>query len=92
MRVKRLQMRVRGRVQGVGFRYSCLRQARALGVTGRVRNCADGSVEIVVEGEASAVDALADWARRGPTVALVSDVQLNETPSRGEFLDFTVSA
>jgi acylphosphatase len=66
------QISVRGRVQGVGFRDALLREARRLGVTGWVRNRADGSVEAVVQGSAEAVDKIIVWARRGPPAAVVA--------------------
>ena len=65
------QIRVNGRVQGVGFRYALRDEAQRLGLAGWVRNCADGSVEAVVQGEAHAVEALLRWARRGPRAARV---------------------
>jgi len=46
----------KGNVQGVGFRYTACRLAAGLAVTGAVRNCADGSVECVVEGDAAEID------------------------------------
>lgn len=55
------RFRVRGRVQGVGFRWRTREQGLALGLAGWVRNCPDGSVEVEVEGPAAAVEALADW-------------------------------
>ena len=60
------QIRVRGRVQGVGFRYALRDEARRLGVAGWVRNCTDGSVEALLQGSDDAVKRLMDWARRGP--------------------------
>ena len=50
-------------------------QARQLGVCGTVRNLNNGNVEIVVAGETEAVDALIDWARSGPSSAVVNDLQ-----------------
>ena len=65
------QIRVNGRVQGVGFRYALRDEALRLSITGWVRNCADGSVEALLQGEAHAVEALVRWARRGPRAARV---------------------
>jgi len=66
------QISVSGRVQGVGFRDALLREARRLGVTGWVRNRADGSVEAVLQGSPEAVEKIIVWARRGPPAALVA--------------------
>lgn len=67
---------VRGRVQGVGYRWHCKEQADRLGVDGWVRNRADGAVEVVMDGPDGAVEALVDWCRVGPRHALVSEVEL----------------
>jgi acylphosphatase len=69
--MKTRQIRVQGRVQGVGFRYALRDEAQRLGVSGWVRNCTDGSVEALLQGEARAVEALVHWARRGPRTARV---------------------
>jgi acylphosphatase len=72
--VVRLRAVVAGRVQGVWFRESCRREAERLGVTGWVRNRADGSVEIEAQGRRAAVDALVTWAHAGPRLAVVESV------------------
>jgi acylphosphatase len=69
-------VRVRGRVQGVFFRAWTREQAAELGVGGWVRNCADGSVEVHVEGEEGAVEQLVDRVSSGPPGARVDDVQI----------------
>ena len=70
---------VRGRVQGVGFRYSTRKIATELGVTGWVRNQADGSVQVWAQGATDSVDQLMTFLRRGPSGASVTSVEANET-------------
>jgi acylphosphatase len=72
------QIRVNGLVQGVGFRAAMRDEARGLGITGWVRNRADGSVEALLEGPVAAIDAIIEWARRGPPGAHVTDVRVSE--------------
>jgi acylphosphatase len=62
---------VAGRVQGVGFRASTQRRASQLGLTGWVRNLADGRVELVATGTPEQVDRLVDWLAGGPEQAVV---------------------
>jgi len=78
--VLRLRIVIRGRVQGVGFRYAAVSEARRLGLAGWARNAPDGSVEIVAEGPPPAVRALSAWCRQGPPAARVSGLQESEEP------------
>ncbi len=71
-------LRIHGRVQGVGYRWSLSAEAERLGLTGWVRNRRDGSVEALVSGPTEAIDALVVWARRGPSMARVDSVACNE--------------
>ena len=73
---------ITGRVQGVGFRASLAQQARSRNLAGWVRNRRDGSVEALVLGEASRVDEVVQWARRGPLHATVTDVAVKSGPAR----------
>ena len=74
-------MIVTGRVQGVGYRISCAHEAKALGVTGSVRNLPDGRVEVIAEGTREQLDALAAWCADGPQFASVRSVdQVAEAP------------
>ncbi len=80
------QLRIYGRVQGVWYRESMRMEAERLGVTGWVRNRRDGSVEALVQGSPAAVDAIVEWARRGPDFAQVTDVRIEE--AEGSFASF----
>jgi len=78
------QLRISGLVQGVGFRYSMVEEARLLGLNGWVRNRRDGTVEAMVDGPPEAVNAILAWARRGPPGARVTDVQIADVPGSFE--------
>ena len=75
------RVRVTGRVQGVFFRAWTRDEARSLGVSGWVRNCDDGSVEVHAEGEEAAVDELIRRTRHGPPHAKVIDVNVSKVPA-----------
>jgi acylphosphatase len=79
--------RVRGIVQGVGFRETCVRQARALGVTGWVRNRSDGSVEIMVQGTPEQLSEMCGWLRSGVPSAVVDSLEVNSLRSPVERLE-----
>lgn len=81
---------VRGRVQGVYFRASALREARRLGLTGWVANRPDGSVELVAEGEEDQVKDLLAWTQHGPSTARVEKVDTRWRSYTGEFSDFKI--
>jgi acylphosphatase len=71
-------LRITGRVQGVGYRWNMAQEAKALGLSGWVRNRLDGSVEALVCGSADAVQALIEWAQRGPVMSRVEGVAVTE--------------
>ena len=71
------QLNITGLVQGVGYRVAFHDAAVALGLSGWVRNRRDGSVEAAVRGDVKALDAITDWAWRGPAGAKVSQVSVS---------------
>ncbi|MDP2810045.1 MAG: acylphosphatase [Rhodocyclaceae bacterium] len=77
---------ITGLVQGVGFRYAMAAQARALGVSGWVRNRRDGSVEAMIAGSTGQIEEMLGWSRKGPAGAAVDNVTA-ET-GYGEYSDF----
>ena len=68
------KLQISGKVQGVGFRYATLHKASELGVTGSVRNLADGRVEIVAQAEEKTMSEFERWCRQGPFGSRVEDV------------------
>ena len=81
---------ISGVVQGVGFRYSMMAQARLLGVTGWVRNRRDGSVEAMICGSAVQIEEMLAWSRIGPAGSSVD--KLIVEPASGDFKDFELRA
>lgn len=79
---------VRGRVQGVGFRYFTARAAAAFGITGQVRNVEDGSVEIVARGDESSLRSFREQIEIGPAHARVDHVDVMDVQDQ-EFERFT---
>ena len=77
------RLRIRGQVQGVGYRAWAIACARRLGLRGWVRNHADGSVEALVIGEEDAVAAMIEACRDGPFAARVGEVAVSEAADDG---------
>lgn len=86
---KTLHLVIHGSVQGVFFRASMQREAQHLGISGWVRNRNDGAVEAMVQGEPAAVEAMVRWAQRGPELAHVNRVEINE--GTGSFSSFDIA-
>jgi acylphosphatase len=76
-----LNLRITGRVQGVGYRASLMEVAIRHGLRGWVRNRTDSSVEALLHGPTDACDAVVAWARRGPPAAHVTGVQVTAIPA-----------
>ncbi len=72
----RVHVLVSGIVQGVAFRAHTVDEARRLGLSGWVRNLADGRVEVEAEGDRAALEKLVGFCRRGPPAAQVDDVEV----------------
>ncbi len=86
----RARLVIKGLVQGVFYRASTIKTARAEHCTGWVRNMPDGTVEVLAEGEEDAVKRLISWCRSGPPMAEVQDVEVSWEDYCGEFSDFTM--
>jgi acylphosphatase len=87
---KTLHVRIQGIVQGVGFRYSTVHQARRLGLYGYVRNLWDGTVEVVAEGPEEQLRQLERWLHHGPPGAIVRRVDSHYAPFQGVYRSFGV--
>ena len=86
----RLHVTIRGRVQGVSFRYYTAHRARDLGLAGYVRNKPDGTVEVVAEGRRARLEELLSFLRVGPRAAIVTEVDLSWPAPSGGFDRFEV--
>lgn len=90
MTKKRVVARVAGLVQGVYFRDYTQREARSLGLSGWVRNRTDGTVEVVLEGEAAQVEQMVAWLHTGSPQAEVEEVWVSEEHPLGDKSAFTI--
>jgi len=81
--MKRVHVIVRGGVQGVGYRWTARLTAGEVGVSGWIRNRADGSVEAEVEGDPARVDEMLAWMAEGPPGASVDGAEVTELPPAG---------
>ena len=88
---QRLTARIRGRVQGVGYRWWAVDTATRLGLVGWVRNADDErAVELVAEGDPAALDALLARLEGGPTGAVVDAVESDRGPAAGGLQRFEI--
>jgi acylphosphatase len=89
--VKAFHATIEGEVQGVGFRYSAMREANGRGIVGWVRNTQDEAVEVWAEGEEAALLAFKAWLEAGPPYARVDRVALNWEKPTGKFTSFSIT-
>lgn len=88
--MRRAHILISGIVQGVAFRYYAQRIAQHLNLRGWVRNCWDGRVEILVEGEEEKIKELVEWCHQGPPSAVVEGVVIEWQEYKGEYKDFSI--
>ncbi len=86
----RVSLLITGIVQGVNFRYHTYEEARRLGVSGWVRNLADGRVEVLAEGDRRELETFVAWCRHGPRLADVEGVEAIWQPYAGDLQSFEV--
>jgi acylphosphatase len=82
--------KISGRVQGVGFRYFAERAAHAMGLSGYVKNCSDGTVEVYAIGDSSALEVFRHRLAEGPRSAWVEAVEESEMPVTERYRDFSI--
>lgn len=87
---KRLNLNVKGQVQGVGYRYFIQKEAQKLGFTGYVRNSKDGGVEVVVEGEEKDLQNFILFCYNGVGTANVKKIDESWSEAAGVFSDFVI--
>lgn len=88
--MKRLELVIRGQVQGVGYRFAAKAEADRLRLVGYVANRADRSVELVAEGNETNLHQLLHWAHQGPVYASIEAVEAKWGEPLGEFLSFEI--
>ncbi|HNT29521.1 MAG TPA: acylphosphatase [bacterium] len=86
----RKQLTIQGHVQGVCFRSNTRQKAQQLGLKGWVRNCANGEVACVAEGEEIQILQLLDWMRSHPGEARVEAIREQTEAATGEYSDFII--
>lgn len=76
--MKRVNIEIFGRVQGVGFRYYSTQKANKLNISGWVTNRIDGSVQIDAQGEEKSIEKFIEWTKSGPSYARVDNINIKE--------------
>lgn len=89
--MKTIKAVVSGKVQGVGYRMSTRDRAKQLNIRGYVQNLSNGNVAIVARGEVASVNSLIEWAKSGPSSAIVDSLEIEVlSDNLEEFEDFTI--
>jgi len=89
--MERVRIIIHGRVQGVFFRSTAIKEANRLGLSGYVRNRADGTVEAVAEGQREELEQFVAWCRHGPTLAHVERVDISWEEAHGAPGGFSIA-
>ena len=90
---KAYQIRLNGRVTGVGFRYSTLEKVNSInGISGYVRNSKYGEVEVFIQGKEERLNKLIAWLNHGPALARVDKCQVNNAPLRPQLKEFNITS
>ncbi len=85
-----VELIIKGKVQGVGFRYFAKKKADELGITGWIKNEQDGTVKAVICGNEPQISAFVDWCRKGPAHALVTQVEMRERREDCKLQEFSI--
>ncbi len=86
-----VKIKIIGQVQGVNFRYELYQFARQTGLTGWVKNTADGGVECLAEGEEEKLKELVKWCEKGPRLAAVEKVEVGWQEAEHNFKEFEIT-
>lgn len=89
-RLKRVEIKLIGKVQGVGMRFTIKKKADELGLFGFVSNQSDGSVFCVVEGKAEDLDNFLSFITHGIKVGSIEKIERSFSEAQGEFTDFSI--
>ena len=90
MEIARLHIVIEGIVQGVFFRASTIEESSKLDLTGWVKNCPDGRVEAVFEGNTDKIEKILEWCKEGPPGAVVRNVETIWEQATGDYDSFTI--
>jgi len=83
------KIRVTGKVQGVGFRWSAATRARSLGIMGFIKNLSDGDVYIEAEGSGEQLNTFVEWCKQGPGFSFVESLNVDSFPPVN-YVDFRI--